>query len=68
VVGGEIVGEKIRVFDFTASFSEVAAGSWDRSHTDEAAKRLFTAEKWVWTPEKEEESDRLRPSGLAFKF
>ena len=68
VVGGEPVGDNKKIFDFTAASSEGAMGNWDRSHTDEAAKLLFTAEKWVWTPEKEEESNRLRPNGFAFKF
>jgi len=68
VVDGKNVGEKQRIFDFPNTSSEVAAGSWDKTNSEEATKLLFTAEKWIWTPEKEPESDRLRPSGLAFKF
>lgn len=68
VVGGEVVGEKMRVFDFPTISSDIDINSWDKSHTEEAAKVLFSAEKWIWTPEKEEESNRLVPSGRAFKF
>ncbi|KAG9243295.1 hypothetical protein BJ878DRAFT_125725 [Calycina marina] len=68
VVGNEIVGEGYTVFDFTKASSGADTRNWERSNSDRVAKLLFTARRWIWSPEKEEESKILRPNGLAFKF
>jgi hypothetical protein len=55
IVGGE---DNMKTFDFTKSKSAMEMGA-NSFNVDQSAKSMFTAEKWIWTPEKEEENPRL---------
>jgi hypothetical protein len=60
VVGGEAVGgnDKSRSFDFMKDRGIMEFGG-NSMKVDKAAKTLFTAEKWRWTAEKEDDGMRL---------
>ena len=64
MVGGEVVGEETRTFNFVKGSSSMELGA-NSFNTDKTAKNLFTSEKWVWTG-KEEENPRLNRSSLKF--
>lgn len=63
VVGGEAVGEddQRRTFDFLKDRGSLEFGG-NTMNVDKAAKALFTAEKWFWTAEREDDGTRLLKS------
>jgi hypothetical protein len=68
VVGGEAVGDgEGRSFDFTKDRRSMEFGG-NSMNVDKAAKALFTAEKWFWTSEREDEGMRLPTTSPSLKF
>lgn len=69
VVGGEAVGEENggRYFDFTKSRSIMEFGS-NSINVDSAAKAMFTAEKWCWSAEREDDGMKLPKTSPSLKF
>ena len=67
-VGDHAVGEEsARSFEFTTARSEMEFGA-NMFNADKSAKKLFTAERWTWTFEKEQESTSLPKTSPSLRF
>jgi hypothetical protein len=62
VIGDE---EDVQTFDFAKSRSGMELGA-NSFNADSSAKNMFTAKKWVWTPDREEEIPRSSRPSLKF--
>ena len=69
LVSGEAVSEEDRgrSFDFTKDRGSMEFGG-SSMNVDKAAKAMFTAEKWCWTSEREDEGVKLPKTSPSLKF
>jgi hypothetical protein len=57
--------EDVQTFDFAKSRSGMELGA-NSFNADSSAKNMFTAKKWIWTPDREEEIPRSSRPSLKF--
>jgi hypothetical protein len=67
MVGSEMEEDNSRSFDFTKSRSSMELGA-SGLNVDRLARALFTAQKWIWTNEGEEENLSGNTSKTSLKF
>lgn len=67
VVAGKVVGEGKEVFDVPSKLRETC-GPWGCFDGEENARKLFTAEAWVWTRNEVDEAALRMARSSPFRF